>query len=143
MINFRLSAKYTAGGDSSWHFVAFAWDSSSGRYSVWLDSDTSTANGVFRSINITEGGKIFIGEKRTTNSKAANYTFIGQMACIQMWPISLTAANVTEIYNKKRSEDGACQTAHDPLLTWAQVKAATATGKVTLVSPSELRPWAG
>ena len=143
MINFRLSTKYTADGDSSWRFFALAWDSSSGKYSVWLDSDTSTATGVFRPINITEGGKIFIGEKRTRDSKDAKNTFVGKMACIQMWPISLTAANITEIYNRKRSEDGACQTACDPLLTWAQVKTATATGKVTLESPSELRPPAG
>ena len=122
----------------NWHFVAFAWEGSNGKYRFWLDETKALGSGKFEGMKIGERGKMVIGEQ----DNAARNRFTGKLSCIQMWPISLTDAQLSELYNNKSSPDGSCKTAGSPFMTWAQVKRATAIGEVTLQSPSGIRPSA-
>ena len=122
--------------DSDWHFVAFKWQSSSGHFSLWLDAFKS-AGVKFEGQKVAKGN-VLIGEQEGNNAANMENHFAGRITCLQMWKISLTDVHIGELYNMKRSQDGACYTVKESysLLTWAQVKAAKAKGEVSLYSPS-------
>ncbi|KAL9987715.1 hypothetical protein ACROYT_G002065 [Oculina patagonica] len=126
--------------DSDWHFVAFKWESASGNYALWLDAVLSQGIGKFEGQKIARGN-ILIGEQEGDDQGNPKNGFTGRITCLQMWKTSLSAADITSLYNTKRLEDGACYTAKDSysLLTWAQVITAKAIGEVTVNSPSVLK----
>ena len=135
-VTLRTASKTLQLSDTDWHFVAFAWERSrdTTRFG-WMQPQIQNVE-YSKARTSTKVGRLLLESRkqRITSLEKSDESLAHRCG---LYPLQM---HKSVKYTTKSVRS--CQSANDALFTWVQVKTATAEGKVTLLSPSDILPSA-